>query len=108
MPIMEISIVPVGTKTASLSSFVARAVKILKQERGIKYTLTSMGTIVEADNIERLFRVARKMHQSVFRDEVKRVVTTIKIDDRKDKELTIEGKIKSVKGKLNEEEKNRF
>ena len=100
MPLMEISVIPIGTKIPSVSEYVAEAVGILKKEKGIKYTLVSMSTIIEADTIERLLEIAGKMHCVVFCDEVKRVVTTIKIDDRKDKNLTGEGKIKSVKQKL--------
>ena len=40
------------------------------------------------------------MHRAVLKDEVKRVVITIKMDERRDKELTMEGKIKSIKSKL--------
>lgn len=39
------------------------------------------------------------MHESVFDENVSRVVTTIKIDDRRDKPLSIEGKLKSVEKK---------
>lgn len=101
MPIMEISIVPIGTKTTSVSKYVAKVIRILKKDENIKYTLTSMGTIIEADTIEKLLNIAGKMHNEVFNKKIKRVVTTIKIDDRKDKQNTINGKIKSVKKKLN-------
>jgi len=96
MVIVEISVVPVGTKTASVSRFVAKALKILEREKGIKYELTSMGTIIEGD-LDRVLDVVKKMHKSVFSKNVKRVVTTIKIDERTDKKLTMKGKIKSVK-----------
>jgi len=99
MPILEISILPLGTKTASVSSYVAGCIKILEKEKGIKYQITSMGTIIEAKSLRKLFRVAEKMHKEVL-SKVDRVVTTIKIDDRKDKELTMERKITSVKKKL--------
>ncbi len=100
MAIMEISVVPIGTKTPSLSSYVAEAIGILKGESDIKYQLTSMGTIIEADSVGKLLSVAGKMHAYVFDNDVKRVVTTIKLDERKDKELTINGKVKSVEEKL--------
>ena len=96
MPIMEISIVPVGTQTASVSQYVADTVKVLKRQRGIRYELTSMGTIVESDSLEILLNIAKKMHDIIFKSGIKRVVTTIKIDDRKDKKLTMNGKINSV------------
>jgi len=100
MPIMEISIVPLGTKTASVSGYVADAVKLLKEQKGIKYELTSMGTIIEADSVGKLLVIAGKMHKTVLKDKIKRVVTTIKIDDRKDRKLTAKGKIKSVQKRL--------
>lgn len=97
---MEISIVPLGTKTASVSKYVASSIGVLKKEKGIKYKLTSMGTIVEADSVERLLGIASKMHKRTLNSGIKRVVTTIKIDDRKDKKLTMAKKIKSVRKKL--------
>jgi len=100
MAVMEISVVPIGTKSPSLSRYVAGAIEVLKRESDIKYQLTSMSTIIESKSIEKLLSVAGKMHASVFEQEVKRVVTTIKLDERKDKELTMEGKVKSVEGKL--------
>jgi uncharacterized protein (TIGR00106 family) len=100
MPIMEISVVPLGTKTASVSKYVASSIKALKKEKGIKYKLTSMGTIVEADSVERLLGIASKMHNKILDSRIKRAVTTIKIDDRKDKKLTMAKKIKSVRKRL--------
>lgn len=100
MAVMEISIVPIGTKSPSLSQYVAGILKVLEEEPDIKYQLTAMGTIIEASSIEKLLSLAGKMHSIPFSDVVKRVVTTIKLDERKDKELTIEGKVRSVKEKL--------
>ncbi len=36
MPIMEISIVPLGTKTTSVSEYVANSIKVLKKQKGNK------------------------------------------------------------------------
>ena len=100
MAVMEISVVPIGTRSPSLSQYVAEILKILEKEPDIKYQLTSMGTIIEAGSIEKLLSVAGRMHGVPFSDEIKRVVTTIKLDERKDKELTMDGKVKSVEEKL--------
>jgi uncharacterized protein (TIGR00106 family) len=100
MAVMEISVVPIGTKSPSLSQYVAGVLKILEKESDIKYQLTSMGTIIEAGSIEKLLSVAGRMHSIPFSDEIKRVVTTIKLDERKDKDLTMNGKVKSVEEKL--------
>ena len=99
MAIVEVSIVPLGTKTPSVSQYVAGAIKILEQEKDIAYELTPMGTIMEGD-LDRILAVVRKMHGAVFDEGVSRVVTTVKIDDRRDKPLTMKGKLDSVKKKL--------
>ena len=99
MAIIDISIVPVGTGKASVSDYVAGAVRILKNEPGLKYELTGMNTIIEGD-LEKLLSLAHRMHNSAFDAGAKRVVTTMRIDERRDKPLTIEGKIKAVKDKL--------
>lgn len=99
MAVIEVSIVPVGTPAPSVSQYVAGAVRILQNEPGIKYELTAMGTIIEGD-LERLLTLAGRMHQSAFEAGVMRVVTNIKIDERRDKPLTMSGKVDAVKRKL--------
>lgn len=99
MAIAEISVVPLGTKTPSVSQYVARAIKVLQQEKGIKYELTAMGTIVEGD-LDRILAAVRKMHEQAFGEAVARVVTTVKIDDRRDKVQGIKEKLDSLKRKL--------
>jgi len=99
MAMIDISVVPVGTQSPSVSQFVAGAVRLLKNEPGIKYELTAMNTIIEGD-LDKLLSLAQRMHRSAFDAGAKRVVTTIRIDERRDKPLTIEGKIKAVKDKL--------
>lgn len=95
MAVIEISIVPIGTGTPSVSRYVARAVALLEGESGIRYETTAMGTIIEGD-LARILTLARRMHESVFDGQVMRAVTTIRIDDRRDKPLTIEGKLASL------------
>ena len=99
MAIAEVSIVPLGTKTPSVSQYVARAVKVLEQQKSIKYEITPMGTVVEGD-LDGILAVVKKMHEEVFGEGVVRVLTTIKIDDRRDKPQTIKAKLDSVRKKL--------
>jgi len=99
MAIAEVSIVPLGTGSPSISTHVARAISALQQEKGVKHELTSMGTIIEGD-LDSILQAVRRMHLATFGEGILRVVTTIKIDDRRDKELTSQGKIESVLKKL--------
>jgi len=99
MAIAEVSVVPLGTKTPSVSQYVARAVKVLEQEKGIKYEMTAMGTIIEGD-LDRILAAVRKMHEGTFGEGVDRVLTTVKIDDRRDKAQGMKEKMDSLKKKL--------
>jgi len=99
MAIMDISVVPVGTSSPSVSQYVAGALRILKDETGIKYELTAMNTIIEGE-LEHILALAGRMHQSAFEAGVMRVVTTIRIDERRDKPLTINGKVAAVRRRL--------
>lgn len=99
MAIAEISVVPLGTKTPSVSKYVARAVKALQQEKDLKYETTAMGTIVEAD-LDKILAVVKKMHEATFGEGVGRVVTTVKIDDRRDEPRTIKDKMASLRREL--------
>ena len=100
MAIMEISVIPIGTQSPSVSQFVAECVKIIDQQ-GLRYEVTSMGTEVEGE-LEELLNLAAQMHRAPFSKGAQRVVTTIKIDERRDKELKITGKKQAVLKRLKE------
>ena len=99
MTIAEVSVVPLGTKTPSVSQYVARAVKVLEREKDIRYEMTAMGTIIEGD-LDRILAVVKKMHEGTFGEGVVRVLTTVKIDDRRDKAQGMKEKVDSLKKKL--------
>jgi len=99
MAVAEINVIPLGTGTPSLSKYVARAVKVLQQEKDMKYEINSMGTVIEGD-VDKILAVARKMHEAPFSKGLARVETIIKIDDRRDKTLSMSGKVESLKEKL--------
>ena len=98
MAIGEISIVPIGTGSTSVSDYVAACVKVLN-DSGMTYELHGMGTIVEGD-LEDLFDVILKMHEVPFKAGALRVVTSIKIDDRRDKKASAQDKVKAVYAKI--------
>jgi uncharacterized protein (TIGR00106 family) len=102
MAIMEISVVPMGTESPSVSQFVAECLKIVDQQ-GLKYEVTSMGAEVEGA-VEELLSLAVQMHRAPFSKGVQRVVTTIRIDERRDKELKIAGKKNAALKRLKERE----
>lgn len=101
MPAMlEVSLIPSGKAGASQSEVVASAIRVIKRN-GLKYELSSMGTTIEGD-LDTLFRVAKEMHEMCFSMGYPRVQTIIKLDDRRDKDLTMEYRVRSVMEKIGE------
>ena len=98
MAIVEVSIIPLGVPGTSLSGHVARVLKVL-QKSSLDFELTAMGTIISGD-LDEILQVVKTMHESCFSGEVTRVLTQIKIDDRRDKPASPEQKVRSVKAKL--------
>src|SRR5512143_3046993 len=97
MAVVFVSITPIGVGT-SVSRYVAGVERILRRS-GLVNQLTAMGTIIEGD-LDEILKVIRRMHEHPFTQGAVRVSPFVKIDDRRDKEHTIEGKMRSVEEKL--------
>ena len=101
MAVVELSIVPIGIESTSLSSYVAGAIKVLEKS-ALEYQLTAMGTIISGD-LDDILKTIRQMHESCFAAGAMRVLTQIRIDDRRDKKGSPEQKIRSVQDKLKQD-----
>lgn len=99
MAVVDVTVVPVGTPSAGLSEYVAGCVKVLQEAKGISYQLTPMSTIIEGE-LGLVMELVREMHEQPFLKDAVRVVTTVRIDDRRDKKLTMSGKVASVEARL--------
>ena len=92
----EFSIVPLG-KGTSVSPLIARAMKIVV-ESGLAYRVNPMGTVLEGEWGE-VMETIRKCQNDLMQD-ADRVVTTIRIDERRDGGSRMEKKLESVEQKL--------
>ncbi len=100
MSIVNITVIPLGTGNTSLSSYGAACQRELEQHgAGLKYELTAMGTIIEGD-LERILPLIQRLHEVPFKHGAARVSTTISIDDRRDRAISMAGKVNSVREKL--------
>jgi len=99
MAIAEVTVIPIGTATTSLSSYVAEMQRVLKQQEGISYELTSMSTIIEGE-LSMIWRAIEALHEAPFLSGAQRVSTSVKIDDRRDRASSSKQKIQSVQEKL--------
>jgi uncharacterized protein (TIGR00106 family) len=97
----ELSVVPLGTGSTELSSYIVEALKRIKRVKGLKWQLTAMGTIIETDSLAKLFDVVADAHEALFDLGALRVSTLIKIDDRRDtRGERMKGKVDSVMAKI--------
>ncbi len=103
--IADVTIIPIGTSTPSVSSYIAKIQLVLeefKQDGKLSFELTPMSTLIEAE-LPVLFEVIQKIHELPFENGANRVATNIRIDDRRDKRSTLDSKRKSVKDQLDKE-----
>ncbi len=97
MAIVAVSISPVG-EGVGVSIYVARALAVL-QRSGLEYEMGPMFTTIEGD-LDQILEVVRRMQESVFAEGARRVSTVMKIDDRRDCDHSMEGKLQSARAHL--------
>jgi uncharacterized protein (TIGR00106 family) len=95
MVLGQFSIYPLGEGT-SLSRFVKKGIQVVK-ESGYKYEIGGLSTTVEVPDLDALFQLIKKVHQAHLGEGAKRVVIDLKVDDRRDKDATIDTKRNAVK-----------
>lgn len=96
--VAEVTVVPLGTASTSLSACVAEVEKVLKDFPRLKSLLTPMSTILEGEMAD-VLEAVKAMHEAPFRMGVLRVSTTLRIDDRRDKTISMKGKLAAVRNK---------
>ena len=93
--IAQLSVYPIGEGT-SLGRFVKKGVAVIEGS-GYTYEIGGMSTTVEVPDLDALFDLVKEIHGAQVAEGARRVVIDLKVDDRRDKEATIESKRKSVK-----------
>ncbi|HDP93804.1 MAG TPA: MTH1187 family thiamine-binding protein [Candidatus Aminicenantes bacterium] len=97
--IAQVTVVPLGTDSTSLSAWVAGVEKVLDDFPDIRRQLCPMSTVLEGE-LDRILEAVRRMHEAPFLEGARRVSTHLNIDDRRDKAITMEGKVRAVREKL--------
>ena len=94
--IAELTVVPLGTGSTSLSGYV-RVVEKVIEDSGLDHQLTPMGTCVQGE-LDNIFAVVRQCHEALAAEGCARISTHIKLDDRRDKDRTMQDKLDAVLG----------
>ena len=91
MIVADFATIPMGTGT-SASDYVQAVHELLRQS-GIKFAAGPMSTAIEASSFEQLFAVIEKANKKLAEMGAQRIITSVRIDYRLDKEISIESKL---------------
>jgi uncharacterized protein (TIGR00106 family) len=97
----EISIIPVGTGSTSISNEVSAAFDAIRTTKDIKTTkLTAMGTQIEANNMRAILNAIEAAHQAVKSTGARRIISNIRIAERLDASKSLEDEVQAVTSKV--------
>jgi len=92
--IAEIMVAPTSSGT-SVSRYVCGVLEVIKETPGVTFQVSAMGTVVQGP-LDTILQMTARMHEVPFNMGAQRVTTLLRIDDRRDKEATIQSKLKAV------------
>ncbi len=103
MAIAAVSLSPVGVGV-SVSRYVTAALRVVRDQERVRYRLDPMFTTLEGDLAD-IYELVARMQEAVFAAGAERVGTVIKIDDRRDRPVRMEDKVRAVEKALREGER---
>ena len=99
MATADLTVIALGRPDASASAYIAEIQRRLARQDRVRYVLHAMGTSLEGSTTDILALVA-ELHAVPFEAGVPRVYTVLKLDERRDREQTLEDKVESVRRRL--------
>jgi len=97
MALMQITMIPLG-RGVGVGEYIAEIQRKLMVEN-VTFKLTDMATLIEGEAKD-LFTIVEAIYEIPFDNGAVRVVTNISIDDRRDKQVHIGDKTRSVEKRL--------
>ena len=95
MATADLTVISLGRPELSASKYIAEIQKRLAAQDRVRYRLHAMGTSLEGSTDD-VLALVRELHEVPFGMGIERVYTVLKLDDRRDKEQTLEDKVTSV------------
>ncbi len=101
MATAEITVLALGRPDPSASAYIAEIQRRLAAQDRVRWELHAMGTSLEGSTADILALVG-ELHAVPFELGLPRVYTVLKLDERRDKEQTLDDKVRSVQRLLDE------
>jgi uncharacterized protein (TIGR00106 family) len=96
MATADLTVIGLGGPDASASRYIAEIQRRLAEQDAVRYSMHAMGTSLEGST-EDILRVVGELHAVPFELGLPRVYTVLKLDERRDREQTLEDKVASVR-----------
>jgi uncharacterized protein (TIGR00106 family) len=95
MATADLTVIGLGRSDTSASSYIAEIQRRLAAQDRVGYRLHAMGTSLEGPTDE-ILRVVGELHAVPFALGLPRVYTVLKLDERRDREQSLDDKVASV------------
>jgi len=98
----ELTVIGLGRADPSAGEYIAEIQRRLAAQDKVDYRLQAMGTELEGTT-EDILAVVAELHRVPFELGLPRVYTVLKLDERHDKEQSLDDKVRSVEERLERE-----
>ena len=95
----DLTVLPIGREGASVGDVLVELRRHLEAQDEIRFRMHAMGTSLEGP-VDRIFALAAELHAIPLGAGIPRAYTVLKVDQRTDKEQTLESKLESVEERL--------
>jgi uncharacterized protein (TIGR00106 family) len=99
MATAELSVVPVGREGAATGDVITEIRRRLEAQDRVRFRMQAMGTELEG-SVEDILSLAGELHRIPLESGIPRAYTVLKIDERTDKEQSLEDKLSSVEERI--------
>ncbi len=99
MATADLTVLPIGREGAGAGDVIAEIQRRLSTQDKVKFQMNAMGTSLEG-SVEDILALAGQLHAVPFESGIPRAYTILKLDERRDREQTLEGKVESVRRRL--------
>ena len=99
MATADLTVIALGRADVSASRYIAEIQRRLAAQDRVQYAMHAMGTSLEGPTAD-ILAVAGELHAVPFEMGIPRVYSILKLDERRDREQTLEDKVSSVQALL--------
>jgi uncharacterized protein (TIGR00106 family) len=102
MATADLTVIGLGRPDTSASAYIAEIQRRLAAQDRVGYRLHAMGTSLEGPTDD-ILRVVGELHAVPFELGLPRVYTVLKLDERRDREQSLDDKVASVQRLLDDD-----